>query len=281
MPPDPVVDPGTPPGNPPPGTPLGPQDWRPEEFRTEKSLESYKPGDGEQLVPVPKSLIKSHVEAQKMIGGSVRIPKEDAKPEEWNAFYSKLGRPEKPEDYSLKVPPDLSEGLSINQEMLTGFMKTAHEAGLNKVQAERFFNWYNTFQMNSAQTTQAEMEKGIVKLQQEWGENNFEGRLELARRAVREQGGDELVKLLDSTGLGNQPSMIKFAEKIGKLMVRHGLIVGDGAGGAMSEGGMKAKIAAIRADKEDPYNIPDHPKHQLRVDEVMGMYESLYPTKKD
>jgi len=60
----------------------------PTELQSEKSLQSFK--------DLP-ALAKSYVEAQKMIGGSIRLPKPDAPPEEREKvigdIYTKLGRP--------------------------------------------------------------------------------------------------------------------------------------------------------------------------------------------
>src|SRR5690242_8897032 len=43
--------------------------------------------------------------------GMVKVPSADAKPEEWEAFYRAAGRPEKPEDYGLKAPEKLPDGV--------------------------------------------------------------------------------------------------------------------------------------------------------------------------
>src|SRR2546426_8039777 len=67
----------------------------------EKSLETVK--------DVP-SLVKGFVEAQKMIGGSIRLPNDKMKPEEaekaWGDIFTKLGRPENADKYDTKVLPE-------------------------------------------------------------------------------------------------------------------------------------------------------------------------------
>jgi hypothetical protein len=74
----------------------------PEDLRKEKSLEAIQD---------VSSLAKSYVDAEKIVGGSIRIPKEGADQKEWDAFYSKLGRPESPEKYEVKRPM-LKDGVS-------------------------------------------------------------------------------------------------------------------------------------------------------------------------
>ena len=56
-----------------------------EDLRSEPSLKDFKDIN---------SLAKSHVSAQKMLGGSIRIPGEDASDEARQEFYSKLSNVE-------------------------------------------------------------------------------------------------------------------------------------------------------------------------------------------
>src|SRR5207245_11223293 len=87
------------------------QDWRAsagiaadDPIGKEKSLETVK--------DVP-SLVKGFVEAQKMIGGSIRLPNDKMKPEEaekaWGDIYAKLGRPENADKYDTKVLPEAAQ----------------------------------------------------------------------------------------------------------------------------------------------------------------------------
>src|SRR2546425_12460091 len=61
------------------------------------------------------SLAKLAVEGQKMVGGSIRLPKADAKPEEaekaWGDIYGKLGRPDTPDKYELKIAKEIEKFL--------------------------------------------------------------------------------------------------------------------------------------------------------------------------
>lgn len=68
--------------------------------------------------------------AESLIGKKTLIPGADAKPEDWDQFLSKL-RPEKPEDYEVKV------GEGADQEFLKTFREASHHAGVSKVQLSR------------------------------------------------------------------------------------------------------------------------------------------------
>ena len=79
---------------------------------------------------------KSMVELQKLVGAKGDIPKDDATDENWNEFYTKMGRPDKFEDYG--VTP--IEGLESITERLDGALELAHKVGMTKKQTTEFFN---------------------------------------------------------------------------------------------------------------------------------------------
>src|SRR5262247_2235515 len=85
-----------PPATPPPAsTPPPPSftDWRrfaPEELRNDPTLAQIKGNTWEEAGP---NLVKGYVNAQKLVGGSAKLPGPDAKPDEIRAFQDKLGVP--------------------------------------------------------------------------------------------------------------------------------------------------------------------------------------------
>jgi len=72
--------------------------------------------------------------AQKLVGKSVQIPADDAAAEDWGKVYTKLGRPEKPEDYALNVGETADATL---KEQAAGLAKIFHDNGLSKKQAAK------------------------------------------------------------------------------------------------------------------------------------------------
>ncbi len=94
------------------------------------------------LLTDPKKLAQQAYNQDKLIGSSIRIPKDDAPPEEKNAFLNKLGRPEKPDGYEFAAPKSLPEGLPYDGERATAFKTKAHELGLTKTQAAALHDWF-------------------------------------------------------------------------------------------------------------------------------------------
>lgn len=258
--PDPAAAPGT--------------DWRsslPEDVRGDKSLESIKGKDWTEAGP---TLVKNYINGQKMIGGSIRIPGKDAKPEEIAAYREKLGVPATADKYDLKPPATLEK--FFTGDLATSFRGMAHKAGYTSEQANALLEWYGST-VGVAQNTLAMSGKDAAAvLKTEWG-GAYEKNLTLAQRAVREAGGTELLKYLDDTGLGNHPALVRAFARMGLLMAEDGSIPGDIVG-VPGPAEAQAKINAIMADPKDLYHgkFAGTPGHTERVAEVSRLYQLLY-----
>ena len=66
-------------------------------------------------------------------------------------------------------------------------------------------------------------------------------------------GGLELQTVLDTTGLGNHPDLIKAFFRAGKLMEEHNYIAGE-VQGVTNRDSAKSEITQIYADSEHPYH---------------------------
>lgn len=88
-----------------------------------------------------KAAAKLAHEQSKLLGSAIRVPAKDATPEEVDAFLNKLGRPEAPDKYDLKVPATMPEELPYDSERATQFKALAHKAGLTQAQAQVIHDW--------------------------------------------------------------------------------------------------------------------------------------------
>jgi hypothetical protein len=158
--------------------PVGFQDSLPEEYRSDPSFLSYKSmGD----------LLKSHKNLESMLGKKDRvavIPDEKSTPEEWQSYYAKIGRPEKPDGYGIQV--EMPEGMPWDNEFQTKMLGVMHEQGLSKKQAESLMAAYvaeqgGKFSQFQEQASLAR-KSGEEYLKKEWG-GAYNERIGMAKSA--------------------------------------------------------------------------------------------------
>jgi len=138
-----------------------------------------------------------------------------------------------PQDITLKLPDGFKGG-----EELDGFRAAAKGAGLTSEQAQGMFDLYLKAQGRQveamAQRHQADVEawKKAVQTDKEMGGARYEGTRAAAQKAISQFGGPELEKLLNDTGLGEHPLLVRFAAKVGAALAEDpGLDHGTGTSG--------------------------------------------------
>ncbi len=227
----------------------------------------------------PHALAKSYVSLERQLsnGNKVAIPGENSTPEEWDAFFAKIGRPEKPDGYELKAPDGLPEGVWSEDEVKE-FSTMAHKLGLSKKAANALVSWQAERIGKAVQGQQQALEatkaEAVAALQKEWG-GNYQANLELAKKAAITFGGEEMLQ----HPLANDPAFIKAMAKAGAAISEGKLAGGRQSGGApMSVEDFKGEIGRIRGDKEHPYNLPKHPNHAAAVEQMRQLYEKAYPS---
>lgn len=246
-----------------------------EDIRGEKSFDVFKGKDWNEVGPV---MAKSFLDSQKMIGGSVKIPGRDAKPEEINAFFKKLGRPDKAEEYQYTKPNFVSKDVNWNEGMAKEFLDVAHQIGLNNQQVQTLIGWQGSWMDKGAVNAREQVQGTLNTLKKEWG-SDYERRLVLGERAVRQVGGDELVNLLEKTGLGNNPVFVKVFAEIGDILAEDGLIEGK-VEGVLGAEDYKTKINAMMMDKLHPLNDLSHPGHAEAVKELTRLNMALHTSRR-
>lgn len=229
---------------PPGGGAADTREWLPEEYRGNPLFADFKD---------PGMVFKSYENAARLVGVDkaevLRLPKDSAAAE-WADVWGKLGRPDTPDKYELKGPDGLPP------DVLTGLAKVMHDTGLSKTQAERIMGFYGeTVQTSAAQAAaarDAEFTQVESALRQEWGKA-FDDQLHAAKRAVTEIGGPEISALLVSTGLGNNPAVIKMFAKLGAAQAEPSGLKGGGGGeyggGTLTPAAAQAEIKRLQGDR--------------------------------
>jgi hypothetical protein len=137
--------------------------------------------------------IKAYRELESHASKALSVPGKDATAEDWNKLYEKLGRPESPDKYELKVDrTNLPAEMPYDETFAVEFRNWAHEAGLNPRQVQALHDkWVGKFAegfTKSAQTLVSEQEAAHRELTAKWGDAQSEAykkQVELMSRAAR------------------------------------------------------------------------------------------------
>lgn len=132
------------------------------------------------------------------------------------------------EDFSLP------EGVTLDPDAFKSFSDIAKSAKLGKEQAGELVN-LGVKMMQSWQTHAVEQQKNTVngwiessKNDPEFGGESFEQNLSIAHHAMKAFGNDQLKAILNDTGLGNHPEVVRAFIRAGKAVMEDGFVPGSG-----------------------------------------------------
>lgn len=246
------------------------KDSLPADLKTDKSLESIKD---------IASLAKSYIHAQRLVGvDKIPIPNKHATPEDWQAVYSKLGRPDKPEGYKI----NFKEGTKVDDATLNAFKSLSHKSGLLPNQAQAIVDFYNdlTTKTNAELDNQAKAgrTKAEQELKSEWG-NAYDAKLQsAANTAVKYIGADFAHLILsDGTKVGDHPTFVKAFASIAKDLGEDSVVQQSGPQ-YMTPKELDKQIAELQ-QPGSAYWSSKHPNHRAAVQEVQELMALKYPTK--
>jgi hypothetical protein len=168
----------------------------PEELRTNETLNNFNDVG---------ALAKSYVEARSMLGNAIRIPSEDAgeedrarfleklvnnapelmvkpdlsEPEQSEAFYKTIGRPDDPAGYTKP------ENVKLDTEVENELRNVLHAAGLSDAQFQKVLGAFSEREAQRQELVKASMEEATGDLKGKWGVT-FEDRVNAAQKINEE-----------------------------------------------------------------------------------------------
>ncbi len=249
-------------------------DWAshiPQDIAGEKLWEPIK---GKPLGDV----LKGYAEAQKYIGGAVKLPPKDAKPEDvakWKAenlakFSGLLpGPPPDPTGYKV-TRPETAADLGWDETAEKDFVAGAHKAGFTQDQLDFVFNWYGQFGAKGVKDVAGEIASATSALQQDWG-GNYETFVGRAQRFADTAFSEETKTLIRESGIGRQPSFIKDLLELAGQHVEAGIMPGTPEPGQSVEE-IDKLIAEINQELVKSNN-------DARVKELTDRKHALYQRK--
>lgn len=136
---------------------------------------------------------------------------------------------EVPETYDLQMP----EGVELDKEAAAEFVNIAKSLELTQENAQKLATIAATIQQkqNEAKVRQTESWVEQVKADKDLGGDKLEENLGIARKALDAFGTPELRDVLNSTGIGNHPALIKAFFKVGKAISEDKFVTGQASSG--------------------------------------------------
>ena len=249
-------------------------DWRsalPEDIRDNPSFAKFND---------VTSLASSYVNLQSHLGrDKIAKPVTDS---DWDDVYEFLGRPESADKYEIELPKGLPDEIAsqFNDETLSSFKQEAHKLGLNAEQVKRLVAWQagNMSKQHEAYKgiIDQSMEQGESALRQEWG-RAYDQNLGFARKAFVEYGGDALAAKMESSGLGNDPDVLKAFANIAKTTMADKDLAGPSSGTRMALTPEEARSEASTIMSHPAYTDKRHPEHNSMVKKVQGLFAQAHP----
>lgn len=181
-------------------------------------------------------------------GKAVVIPEDGATDEVKKAFYSKLGVPDKADDYEFDKA-DIAQytaeadkafrEVMLKANMSKGNAKIVHKAFMDSIKAG--VEAQKKAADEQAKAEQKAFEESVNALKDEWKGDEFKANTELAARTFRKFGGDKAVEFIDTAKIGNikigdHPMFIRIFAGIGKAITNDSAVIDRSASGGGDAG---------------------------------------------
>lgn len=198
------------------------------------------------------SVVDSFRNSEKLLGVPadrlLKLPEKDDSPD-WNGVWSKLGKPESPDKYGLKIPE--SGDPAFAKTASEWFHKLNIPAKSAQGLVDNFFQYQQSIAEEQMKQEQIKSEAELTTLKSEWGAD-YGKNTEFAKRAVQEFGVTQEQLSSIEAAMGTAAFMKLWhtiGSKIGESQFHEG---GGGGGGGGGFGITKEqaihKIATLKAD---------------------------------
>ncbi len=215
----------------------------------------------------------SYANLEKAFSSKSQAPKKpgaDATPEDHAKYFSELrkftGAPERPEDYGLKAPDKLPEGVEWNAELATKAASIAHKYSVPPEALHELIALNNetvgTTVAKSEAAQKEQVDAMVAELNAEW-KDSAKDNWQRANRGAIALGIDP-----EATGLGNNKDFIK-------AMLRFDEMIGDDKGLVKSDSTATYKEQMERIQKGPDFNGKNGPeKQQAALETLKRLFEA-------
>lgn len=254
----------------------------PEDLRSEPMFRNF---DGDTEVDAIAKLAKSYANAQKLIGADptsvLKIPSSE-EDTAWNDVYTRLGRPEKPEDYNTEVLKDIQ---GIDEAKVKEITEVAHKNGVSSKALEAILSTYKDqmsgLSVQSEEQLNATYEEYDKQLKSYFGEA-YDQRVGKIQSELKAKADPEFLSLAkDYPWVFDHPAVIKTFDAFIKASSesgspKEGKTAGDYA---MTPAEALAEINAMDGDKMTMTILtnPSDPRQKDLVAKRSKLFAMAYP----
>lgn len=170
-------------------------------------------------------------EAATILGGDTETTAEQPKAEESS---KSTEAPKAPDKYEFKLP----DGYSLDENALKSFEPTLKELGVTQENAQKLVDKYAELQQAQDKAAETAFNEQVdkwfseSKADKEFGGALFDESMQSAQKAIGKYGTPQLKELLNQSGLGNHPEIVRFCVKVGKALREDNPTQTAGTGGA-------------------------------------------------
>lgn len=237
---------------------------------------------GDQQLRTHKSLAdtaKNIHELMKIRGHHVvPIPPEgNQDPKLWDEVYKRLGRPEKPEGYTMPKLDGIPEDRRMPKETMTEVVALMHQAGVSDRQWQTISEGWNKIVAKGIEAQKQQEALALNPLRDSWA-GQFDANLALVEKFLRSQVPPERFDAALGS-LKTQPDVLRLLFESAKTHVE-GEPDLSGTPGSVLAAAQTELDKLTRGPKDGPYFNRYHPEHEAvikRVDELRKVLAAAKP----
>jgi len=198
-------------------------------------------------------ILNTHVDAQKHIGETVKVPDMNSPSEDWGKYYDKV-RPADINEYKFDYP----ESKYTDQNTQDWFRANAHELGLTQKQAgdmaQRHVDYTENMMKDMDSQAEGIIAQRIADNKKELGAD-YDKTMNLFERTIKSEGSEEMWQALQENPLVDDVSFIKMISKYGSHLGEDNLVVGEGSSAV--------GVRTVDEIKKEIDTINDHDHYKL------------------
>jgi hypothetical protein len=189
----------------------------PEPLKASKTLKRYAD---------KATLADAYIELERRLGRSAVIPGKDAKPEEWESLFSRLGRPKTANDYALTP----FAGFQSDPVLDAAFKAEAFKKGVSADAAQALYATVTQRIVQDEDARKAEVirkQAGALEALKSSLGDQYQPGLELAHKTYAIVFSPEAMAVFKDAGLEDNPVFIQDLIKLGKRFGNDSLVEGN------------------------------------------------------